>query len=512
MFYSSLLPSSRISPGVRVAPYDMACAFVAPWTAFLIRDPGFVPRGDFADTALYCFVAAATAVAMFAWRHIGRGFPQLFAWADALQILRAALGAVAVAAAIMFTFTRLDAVPRSLLALNVLTLALPVLAGRVWSRARARRRHRRDAVDAPATENILIIGANEISLHYLRMLASIGDGHRKAVALLDDDARARGRLVCGLPVIGAPRDIACILDEYRVHGMDVHRLVYTGAAGVAELSTLRELGRVAAERAIKLEVLREQLGMAAMTLPPTLAPPGASAAITARQGDGRRVFFRAKRLIDFAVALTLAALLWPLAVLVALAALFDVGAPVLFWQLRIGRCGRQIRIYKFRTLRAPFDGAGHALPGAARLSRLGGFLRATRLDELPQLYNIVVGDMAIVGPRPLLPQDMPGDPELRLTVRPGLTGWAQVHGGKLVTAEEKNALDQWYVRHASFLLDAQIMARTAWTMLTGDVRHDAALEIALAEQQGRSEASAPATFGFQRATRYDDWPRASRAL
>ncbi|MDB5593047.1 MAG: sugar transferase [Hyphomicrobiales bacterium] len=149
----------------------------------------------------------------------------------------------------------------------------------------------------------------------------------------------------------------------------------------------------------------------------------------------------------------------PLFALVALVVALDVGVPTLFWQERVGRYGRRIAVHKFRTFKAPVDRRGHVLPDASRLSRAGRFLRATRLDELPQLYDILCGEMSLIGTRPLLPVDQPLDSAIRLQALPGLTGWAQVHGGKLVTAEEKNALDEWYIAHVSPRVDLHIIWR-----------------------------------------------------
>ena len=117
-------------------------------------------------------------------------------------------------------------------------------------------------------------------------------------------------------------------------------------------------------------------------------------------------------------------------------------------------------IYKFRTLRAPFDDGGQPAVGDRQPSAIGRFLRATRIDELPQLINVLFGDMSLVGPRPLLPEDQPLNTALRLSVRPGITGWAQVNGAKLVTKDEKEALDEWYVRNASLWVDLKIALMT----------------------------------------------------
>jgi lipopolysaccharide/colanic/teichoic acid biosynthesis glycosyltransferase len=147
---------------------------------------------------------------------------------------------------------------------------------------------------------------------------------------------------------------------------------------------------------------------------------------------------------------------------------------MMFWQQRLGEGGRTFTIYKIRTLRPPFDQWGRPLSEDCRLSWVGTFLRRTRLDELPQLFNVLVGDMSLVGPRPLLPRDQPSDPSVRLLSRPGITGWAQVNGGTLLTPSEKDELDEWYVRHASLLLDLRIIMMTLRVLIRGQSRPDGA--------------------------------------
>src|SRR5258708_37432588 len=115
-------------------------------------------------------------------------------------------------------------------------------------------------------------------------------------------------------------------------------------------------------------------------------------------------------------------------------------------------------------MRAPFDRQGHPVRESERLSPVGQFLRATRLDEIPQLWNVLTGEMSVVGPRPLLPIDQPNTYSTRLEVRPGLTGLAQISGGKLLSIDEKDAFDEHYVRHGSIFLAFSIMARTLSVM------------------------------------------------
>jgi lipopolysaccharide/colanic/teichoic acid biosynthesis glycosyltransferase len=154
--------------------------------------------------------------------------------------------------------------------------------------------------------------------------------------------------------------------------------------------------------------------------------------------------------------------------LVAALVAIDLGFGISFSQQRPGLFGRPFKLHKFCTMAGAHDAKGRRLSDEERMSGIGRFLRRTRLDELLQLHNILVGHMSFVGPRPLLPVDQPAAYAARLLVRPGLTGWAQVKGGRTISAADKAALDVWYVRNASLKLDLKIMAHTAPIVLFGE--------------------------------------------
>ncbi len=148
---------------------------------------------------------------------------------------------------------------------------------------------------------------------------------------------------------------------------------------------------------------------------------------------------------------------------VALLVRYYLGAPFLFSQVRPGLHGRPFPVFKFRSMSDAVDGQGNLLPDTIRLSKFGLFLRRSSLDELPQLFNVLKGDISLVGPRPLLMEYLPLYSEQqarRHQVRPGITGWAQVNGRNAISWEKKFDLDVWYVEHHSFLLDLKILALT----------------------------------------------------
>jgi len=175
-----------------------------------------------------------------------------------------------------------------------------------------------------------------------------------------------------------------------------------------------------------------------------------------------------KRLFDVLISLVVSILVFPVALIVALLIRLRIGSPVLFRQQRPGLRGEPFEMIKFRTMSDARDADGNLLPDAERLPRFGRLLRATSLDELPELWNVLRGDMSLVGPRPLLVEYLPlysAEQARRHEVRPGVTGWAQVNGRNALSWEEKFALDVWYVDNRSFSLDLRILWLTISAVL-----------------------------------------------
>lgn len=171
-----------------------------------------------------------------------------------------------------------------------------------------------------------------------------------------------------------------------------------------------------------------------------------------------------KRLVDFFVAFCVLIVLAPLLLIIAIILYFvNNGKCLFFLQERPGRHGKIFKVIKFKTMTDERDAEGNLLPDDKRLTKVGKFVRSTSIDELPQLINVLKGDMALIGPRPLLPQYLPlynKEQARRHEVRPGITGWAQVNGRNAISWVRKFELDVWYVDHCSFLLDLKIIVLT----------------------------------------------------
>ncbi len=172
-----------------------------------------------------------------------------------------------------------------------------------------------------------------------------------------------------------------------------------------------------------------------------------------------------KRLLDLIVSLLVLILLAPLLLVLAVLVRVKLGKPVLFNQERPGLHGKLFKLYKFRTMRDLYDSEGKPLPDEQRMTKFGRFLRSSSLDELPEFFNVLKGEMSLVGPRPLLVaylERYTPEQARRHEVLPGITGWAQVNGRNALSWEDKFKLDVWYVDHRSFWLDIKILFRTLW--------------------------------------------------
>lgn len=178
-----------------------------------------------------------------------------------------------------------------------------------------------------------------------------------------------------------------------------------------------------------------------------------------------------KRLFDFFAALCALILLSPVIAIVAWQIRRKLGSPVLFRQVRPGLHGKSFEMVKFRTMLDAYDDDGQPLPNEQRFTKFGNFLRSASLDELPELWNVLKGDMSLVGPRPLLMEYLPlysEEQARRHSARPGITGWAQINGRNAISWEEKFALDTWYVDNQSLWLDIKILFLTVKKVLVRD--------------------------------------------
>ena len=459
--------------------FDAIWIAAAPFAALALRDESLL-RFDLASPgareacqyALITIVCALLAAAAF---HLRDGLSRDFAFVDVWAILGAAGVASSASTVVIFSVNRLDYIPRS----TPLIYAMVLVAGLVGGRAIARTHGSRRMAELQSigvqprrrARRVIVVGVDCFSTLAIKLVQCQALQTTEIVAALDHRERLSDRTVNGVRIIGVPTDLLRIVTEYAEHGIGVDEIWVTDHLIAESPKTYRALSDVCRSLGLMNFSVSEALNLAPRSEPVSADGPTAVAPAPS--------YFQLRHPLDAAAAATLLAALAPLAAIVAMIVAIDLGAPIVFWQERIGRSGRKFLLYKFRTLHAPFDHDGAAVARDRRTSTIGGIVRKSRLDEIPQLWNVVRGEMALIGPRPLLPVDQPADSRTRLLVRPGITGWAQVNGGTALTAEEKDALDSWYIRHASPELDLQVMWRTLSRFGRGERRDARAIEAAM---------------------------------
>lgn len=477
-------PTSKSNFNLKISPFDIFWAGAAPFIALALRDPVLLePTGfprELAPTYQYALVTIACSILAFLLFKVNDGMTHFFSVHDVLAVCGAVAVTVVSSSAILFFLTRMEGVPRS----TPLIYGLVLGSGMIVARTVVRALHKetpgqRESIGLDSTlrnlRRVLLIGVDRFSATTIKLTDQQRPRTVQVVAALDAREALLGRSISGVKIVGRTQDLGAVVDEYAVHGVDVDEVwLSDDAASSLTGGSLADLTERCAEREIKFARISE-----ALNLTPGVAPSSFTTRDDAEPDFDVNDYFKLKRVIDVIASAALLFALLPLAIITACLVLFDVGVPLLFWQQRIGLRGRKFLLYKFRTYHAPFDKNGVKTPEECRLSKLGRAIRAGRLDEIPQLLNVLVGDMSLIGPRPLLPVDQPSDPRLRLSVRPGITGWAQINGGTKVTPAEKDALDVWYVRHASFWLDLKIAVSTALFALSGEQMNHTALAQAM---------------------------------
>ena len=456
---------------------DLFWVALSPFAALLIRD-NFAPRDEALTAAvLYSCLGVAIAAVVFPLAGLNRTFWRYTSLSELVRLLLAVTVTVLLALLATFSQTRLLDISRSLPLLQWFFLVSAMtgtrLAIRIWrERSSVTGQH---FVRGSDFEHVLIVGVNRLTEVYVRALTEFAPHRFQIVGFLTNEGALNGRLLRSYKILGRPEDLQKVVQELQVHGTWLDRIVVTGELN--KLSPRAQQALLDFEKAsgVRVDWLLELLGFTAqgeVSNHPAIEhnQPTMSAPTRLRRYP--------KRLFDFFGSAMLLVVLAPLLALLTLLIAIDVGLPVVFWQSRPGRFGRPFKLYKFRTMRAPHDDHGNRLPDDLRVTRLGELVRRTRMDELPQLYNILVGEMSFVGPRPLVITDHEPGTHDRLLVRPGLSGWAQVNGGRKLVPDDKAVLDIWYVSHMSLILDFKILLRTLLLMYSGEQINQNAIVVA----------------------------------
>jgi lipopolysaccharide/colanic/teichoic acid biosynthesis glycosyltransferase len=464
---------------------DLLVIAAATVFALILRDNLEVSVDRLVLAGPYVALTVAAAVPVLLATGLNRSLWRYSSLGDYLLIGMAVTATVLLALALGFVLNRLEGVARALPIMQGLLMVCGLIGVRVATRLGHAARGRTQGV-APSLSNpmetVLVVGLGTVAELFLRSVEEFASDRVKVAGLLGPAEHHRGLSLRRYSVLGVPEDLDRVLRELEVHGVSVDRIVVTTAFEQLSSTAQDALLHIENTSAIRLDFFAERVGLVDAPGsaaderergPSNLDQRAAALLRVETEALALRPYFRWKRMIDAVTAALAMVCLAPVAVIIGIIVMLDAGHPPIFWQQRPGARGWPFRLYKFRTMAAAHDSEGRRLSDAERLSPFGRFLRRTHLDELPQLYNILIGEMSFVGPRPLLPPDQSPGFGARLAVRPGLTGWAQIKGGRELSASDKAALDVWYVRNASLRLDLQIIWGTMHTMWSRD-RADAA--------------------------------------
>jgi lipopolysaccharide/colanic/teichoic acid biosynthesis glycosyltransferase len=461
-------------PSLRSLAFDLLLIALATVTAAVIRDNFEIVAPKLIALLPYLIITLAVAGVVLPILGISRSLWESSSIRDGLRIVGATIVVVLIALALGFVVNRLDGVARALPIIQGLLIFAFIFGARALTRVSHERRVRSAAPvnHGHQVETVLVIGLNKLAELYLQCLAELDTGRVRIAGLLGEGSRV-GLTVHSHPVLGTPEQVASTIRRLELHGVFVDRILVAVPRDDLSAAAHNALSQIQETTTVGLEYLVERMGIQSSPAnteieKPALTEVGSATVATVNLALTEVPYHRVKRVIDIVSSALLLIVLAPLFLLVGFLVAADVGLPVVFWQQRPGLRGRPFKLYKFRTMADAYDPDDKRKPDNARVSIVGDFLRQSRLDELPQLFNILKGEMSFVGPRPLLPVDQPVDTKFRLLVRPGLTGWAQIKGGRRISPVDKAALDGWYVGNMSFALDLKILLGTVPMLIFGE--------------------------------------------
>lgn len=446
-----------------ITAHDLAIMTAAFPISISLRE-NFSPSAHHLIPAIYgsalllviaLFVFRATGIQQNMWRYSSmRDFVNV---AKALSII------IAIFVPAMFLIDRLDGIPRSVPIIMWFVAFACLCSTRIiyiWAINKIHDHsqgivHRRRC-------RVLVLADIQPSSSIIQAINAWGTQRVQIVGVVSSNAE-RGRTLLGVTVLGNAERLAQVLLSLDVAGCYPDAIVLGQVNEHPRTWLSEQLDKTAPGVSIFRSTAIDQLSQFIE------GHPSLDQHVkTASRPDS---YFEIKRMIDIVAASIGLVVLAPLLALIAALACLLQGTPIMFTQIRAGQHLHEFCLVKFRTMKGPFDRTGRVLDDAERITWLGSFLRATRLDELPQFWNVLCGDMSLIGPRPLLRRDMPSEQKIlteRYSIKPGITGWAQVNGGHKIDNHNKMALDIFYIRHASLRFDIKITIMTIRTMIFGE--------------------------------------------
>ena len=460
--------------------HDLLCIAAALLVALYLRH-GFPLIQEFSgphDLRLLMVVTVATSLVVLPLMRTHSSIWRFTSMSELVDIMIAVAVVVLITNSSLFLISRLAMMPRSVPPMQWALAVAAMSASRLLVRqllrpAGAKGRHLK-----ALKQHVIVVGAGHTAELYLQFIKRIVQHPVMVEGFVDSDPERTGRMFQKHRILGTPTELPQIIEQFLVHGIHIRQIVLAQLIEELPAKERRLLQQMKDVGTIDIVHFAQHMGP--QVQPDTIpdAQDYYHLATTLAQQVYEKptgLYPRIKRAFDVLAAMLLIVVFSPLLLLTWLIVALDVGLPVIFWQQRPGLFGKPFRLYKFRTMRKAGrkqgeDRLSHKSGDRRRTSAVGRILRGLRFDELPQLFHIIAGTMSFVGPRPLLPEDQPSNGQTRLSVRPGVTGWAQIHGGDALSPEDKLILDIWYIRHLSLWLDVRILFRTLLVVLKADMR------------------------------------------
>ena len=457
--------------------YDIACICITLVAALYLRHGiPLIQEGPPSDLYLLLLVTFISAACVLTLMHTHTSIWRFTSTSDLADILVAVALVILITNSSLFIISRLEMMPRSVPPMHWALAVVAMGGSRLVARQLFGPARKLTKTQSAHKQHVIVVGACHTAELYLQFIKRIIQHEIVVVGFVDSDPALTDRIFQKHKILGTPEQLAAILDEFLVHGVEVQQIILAHTLDELSATDQKHLLDMMESGNVELVHLGKHMGPQMQPQPARNADDfyqKIDAVAPSVYETPRGVYPTLKRAFDIVMALLLILLLLPLLATTSLIVALDVGIPILFWQQRPGLRGKPFRLYKFRSMRHAGrkrgeDRQSHKSGDPMRTTSIGKILRSIRLDELPQLFHIITGAMSFVGPRPLLPDDQPAGGQVRLSVRPGVTGWAQIHGGDALTPEEKLALDIWYIRHMSLWLDIRILLRTLLVVLKID--------------------------------------------